>query len=770
MKKLLYTFIALLIVAIFSKPLHSIEIEHNVNLPNSSDSLKVGLVLCGGGAKGAAHIGVLKKLEEVGIRPDLIVGTSMGALVGGMYAMGYSANQLDSIVSNADWDFLLSDQTKRSDVGFAKKKNDDIFLINIPFHTIFSNTKNKEEVSIMKNLPDGFISGNNVLNLLNGLAIGYQDSIDFNKLPIPFACIATDLSTGEELVIKEGRLPLALRASMAIPGYFSPVEINGKVLVDGGVVNNFPVDVAISMGANVIIGVDVQTDLYGPEDLKSIDAVLFQLIGLLGNEKFKQNKERVNIYIKPDVSQFGTLSFDKESISTLVENGYKQADSCDSHLRVLATNLKNTRRYSDKELTNRAKDIYSSTFNVGKIEINGVDDSEKSMLINMTGLKDSSLVTGVQINRAISLLNGTQAFSNVTYQLGLPKSSDQNSEQGFSKLTFNLVKGPTNIFSLGARYDTEEAAAILLHLGINQYGFSGSKYDLTTRLSYNPYIKLGYSYMFKNFPRLDINYQFSSNDLNIYSGNSSKNNIEYLYNTLDVAFANIKYFKFFDSRIGVKWQSFKYNKFLTENETVPPIADKTSHYLSIYTQGVVDTKDDKTFPTSGSYIGAEVAYYFHASHRDFKPFLDINFSIEWIADLGDGFVLSPQVYARTVFNNKGEIPFYNYVGGLQPGRYIAHQLPFVGISYASVFSNSVSILRADLRKHMGKSHYLYAMTNYMVVADKINHIFSEEGREYIGFGLQYSYNTTVGPLSLNLNWSNYKRDKIGAYLSFGFFF
>lgn len=762
MRKFLFVLLAIVFCA------KSLDARNFVETTNASakDSIKVGLVLCGGGAKGAAHIGVLKKLEEVGIRPDLIVGTSMGALVGGMYAMGYTASQLDSIVGNADWDFLLSDGTKRSDAAFAKKKNDDIYLMNIPFTSVYSKKKDGEDASLMTALPGGFISGNNVLNLLNGLAIGYQDSINFNQLPIPFACIATDLSTGEELVLKEGRLPLALRASMAIPGYFSPVEINGRVLVDGGVVNNFPVDVAREMGANVIIGVDVQTDLYKPEELKSIDAVLFQLIGLLGNEKFKENKEHVDIYMKPDVTQFGTLSFTKDAISTLVANGYKAADSCDHTLRTLASNLKNTRHGFNRELTNRARDIYSSTFKVGKIDFTGVNDHEKKILLDISSLKDSSVITGQQINKAVSLFQGTKAFSQATYHLSLPKSKDQE----WSLLTFNLKKGPNNVFSLGARYDSEEAAAILLHLGINQYSIVGSKLDLTARLSYNPYVKVGYSYIFRNFPRLDVEYQFSHKDLNIYSGKASKNNIEYIYNSLDAAFANIRTFRFFDARIGTKLQSFKFEKFLTNNPDLPTFTKKTRRYFSVYAEGVVDTKDDKTFPNSGTYAEAEAAYYFHAFHNGFKPFLDVHLQFEWIKDLGYGFALSPKFYARTAFHNKGEMPFYNYVGGLEYGRYIAHHLPFVGITYASVFENSATIGRLDLRKKFGKNHYVYLMSNYMVVADKIHHIWGKTSKDYIGIGAQYSYSTPIGPLSLNLNWGNYKKHSIGAYLSFGFYF
>ena len=339
--------------------------------------IKVALVLCGGGAKGMAHIGVIKKLEEVGIKPDMVLGTSIGALVGGLYAMGYNSAQIDSIVSTADWDYLLSDNIKRTDLNFSKKMDDEKFILNIPLDDfrgdiirterkgqareentdsqsngkpVWNNWKfwkkgkdstvvNEEIKADSKSsfyLPGGFVSGNNVLNLLNGLAIGYQDSIDFNRLPIPYACIATDLATGEQVVLDHGVLPLAMRASMAIPGYFAPVTIDGKVLVDGGVVNNFPVDVARQKGANIVIGVDVQTDLAKAEDLKGVDAVLMQLISLMGNEKFEANKQDTDIYLHPEVQEFGVLSFNRDAVAKLLANGYNAANEKDSELRALA--------------------------------------------------------------------------------------------------------------------------------------------------------------------------------------------------------------------------------------------------------------------------------------------------------------------------------------------------------------------------------------------------------------------------------------------------
>ena len=208
---------------------------------------------------------------------------------------------------------------------------------------------------------------------------------------------------------------------------------------------------------------------------------------------------------------------------------------------------------------------------------------------------------------------------------------------------------------------------------------------------------------------------------------------------------------------------------MTDNKELTSFYNKSRQYLSVYAEGVIDTKDDKTFPTEGTYINASIAYYYHAFHSYFHRFLDALIGAEWFIDMGSGFNLSPKFYSRTAFNNKSSIAFFNFVGGVQPGRYVSHQLPFIGMSYATVFENSVSIFRTDFRKQFGKKHFVYLMVNYMREAEKLNKIFSGESNDYFGVGLQYSYNSPLGPLSLNVSWSDYKR-KLGAYLSLGYFF
>ena len=220
---------------------------------------KVGVVLGGGGAKGASHIGVLKYIEEMGIPVDYVAGTSMGSIIGGLYALGYTPDELTKLIASMNWSEYIGNKIDRSSMSLETRKRSSTTQLSIPFshESLFDKDPN---TSLINNLPSAYVNNSSLVNLFNDLCIGYQEEMDFNDLPIPFACIATDIATGEEVVMRSGSMPTAMRASMAIPGVFSPVTIGDKVLVDGGLVNNFPADVLKEMGADIIIGVEVTNE------------------------------------------------------------------------------------------------------------------------------------------------------------------------------------------------------------------------------------------------------------------------------------------------------------------------------------------------------------------------------------------------------------------------------------------------------------------------------------------------------------------------------
>ena len=342
---------------------------------------KVGLVLSGGGAKGVAHIGVLKVLEEAGIPIDCIVGTSMGSIVGGLYAIGYDACAMDTLVRCQDWPFLLSDKVYRYNLPFSEKESTEKYLLSVPI-------RKKGGIS----LPSGFISGQNIYNLFSDLTIGYHDSLDFSTLPIPFACVASNLVDGKDVILDKGYLPLCLRASMAIPGVFAPVRQGGMVLVDGGISNNFPVDVARRMGADVIIGVDVQSDLKNEKGLESVTGIIDQLVSFLGIQKYEDNKKLVDIYIKPDVTPYSAASFSRDAIDTLIARGEKVARSQWDELMALKREL-GLEESENKEKPRRNVVEMDDTVAVSRIHFVGINERDEKWLRRQERIKDHSLVT-----------------------------------------------------------------------------------------------------------------------------------------------------------------------------------------------------------------------------------------------------------------------------------------------------------------------------------------------------------------------------------------
>lgn len=288
---------------------------------------KIGLVLSGGAARGLAHIGVLKALEEQGIKIDAIAGTSMGAVVGGLYASGYKVDELERLALEIDWRQALSDAPPRKDVPFRRKQDDRDFLV-------------KQKLSFRDDgslgLPLGVIQGQNLALLLESLLAHTSDTRDFDKLAIPFRAVATDIASGEKVVFSRGHLPQVIRASMSIPAVFAPVELDGRLLVDGGMVDNIPLDVAREMGVDVAIVVDIGSPLRNRKQLATVVDVLNQSITLMtrrNSEEQLAQLHRDDILIQPPLASFGVTDFGRAQ--EMIDAGYRAAQALDLRLATL---------------------------------------------------------------------------------------------------------------------------------------------------------------------------------------------------------------------------------------------------------------------------------------------------------------------------------------------------------------------------------------------------------------------------------------------------
>jgi len=293
---------------------------------------KVGLVLSGGAARGLAHIGVLKALEEQGVKIDAIAGTSMGAVIGGLYASGYKIDELEKLALAIDWQQALSDAPPRKDIPFRRKQDDRDFLV-------------KQRLSFRDDgslgLPLGVIQGQNLALLLESLLAHASDTRDFDKLPIPFRAVATDIASGEKVVFRKGHLPQVIRASMSIPAVFAPVELDGRLLVDGGMVDNIPLDIVREMGVDMAIVVDIGTPLRNRKQLATVVDVLNQSITLMtrrNSEEQLASLHRDDILVQPSLSSFGVTDFGRAQ--DMIDAGYRAT-------RLLDPRLASLRRVND---------------------------------------------------------------------------------------------------------------------------------------------------------------------------------------------------------------------------------------------------------------------------------------------------------------------------------------------------------------------------------------------------------------------------------------
>lgn len=766
---------------------------------NGGERPTIGLVLAGGGAKGAAHIGVIKLIEEVGIPIDYVAGTSMGSIIGGMYALGYSSAEMDSIISNMDWSFYMSNKVDRREVSYEHKSMDSRYLIDIPFdipkkindRLIKGMTEeNLEDVTVIgqksfvNSLPGGYINGNNIFNMLNSLAVGYQDSIDFNNLPIPYACVSVNAMDGSQKIHRDGSLPTAMRASMAIPGVFTPVHVGNEVLVDGGMLNNFPVDVCKAMGADIIIGVNLSGGLSSDKDkISALPGLLGQLFGIITGNQVQAHAQMCNIYLNPNLKEggYGTLSFDKKSIKEIMEIGYNTAAAKRDEFVALRGELETygvdlSQKYHNKKAVNLLEEEIAVT----EVVWTGIREEDIPWMVRKSRLDISKPLKKSDIDKAVSFFYGTKAFSNITYYVR--KSNEDDS--GY-QLEFVFKLNEPNSFKLGFRFDSYETAALGFRFALNEHKLRGFKASLTTKLSYNPWIKVAASYAAGVWPNINIEYYLKENEMDINEMGSSLVNIRSSRQDVRVYLS-----QFYSKNIGVggglDFQMYRTPKFISlDNKNQVSFAPVNT--LGAYAYFDYDTRDRDLFTNRGVDLhlhGVWNFYQFGNSVIDFNQPKKLKLgqaygSIVSYIPVGKRFNIIPQLYAGVVFAKDayyyGDRPIYDYFanfigGGQMQGRHFDQELPFVGINKVEYAYNNVAILRLDIRYNVFDKFYLTAMSNYLHDADEIRNFFKAEHTDNIwGFGLQSGYDSAIGPVSLDLHWASHTK-KVGAYLNIGYYF
>ena len=599
----------------------------------SNTRKKVGVVLSGGGAKGMAHIGVLKVLEKAGIPVDIVTGTSMGSIIGGLYAIGYNANSLDSMVRVQDWSYVITDKEdlRNQSLSDWQKQNTYFFTTGI--------TLGEKDMNA-----GGIIKGKNLAELFNQLCVGFTDSLDFTRdLPIPFACAATDIITNDEVDFHSGRLPQAMRASMAIPAAFSPVRLGDKVLVDGGLKNNYPADLAREMGADIIIGVTVQGAPKTAEDMGGTMSIISQIVDVNCKNKLDENLAITDLHLTVDTKGYNAASFSLAAIDTLVRRGEEEA-----------------MRHWDEIVALKQRIGIDDTFRPVILHpIRPEVMTEKHRIIditfeNMTPQDEKFLRQKFHLNRTDSI------DAKLQQELTTSMRMDLFYQTADCRLNFNpegvrVVLSAGNRksvqFHAGFRFDSEEYAAVQLGLDIPLKTTIPMNTEITLRLGKRMMARGEITAHPRSFTRPKFTYSFYRNDIDVYVEGDRDWNIRYNQSQAELTPINFD-LRHFNLQLGVRWDYMHYRSKLG-SETSTQVTLENEHFFSYRARLKFNTEDSWNFPTRGARFNAEYAYLTDnfAKLDGQTGMSDVSANWRMSFTMGNRFTLQPMVYGRLLFGN-----------------------------------------------------------------------------------------------------------------------
>ncbi|MCC5925173.1 MAG: patatin-like phospholipase family protein [Bacteroidetes bacterium] len=446
---------------------------------------RVGLVLSGGGAKGLAHISILKILEEVNMPIDFISGTSMGSIIGGLYAIGYSASEIEQIAINENWSRLFDDRVSRWLIPIEEKRWDSRYMVTLPMD------------NFRIGLPSGVIGGQQIGKMLSRLTAHMHGIDDFDEFPIPFTAIATRLSDGSAIVIREGHLPTALRASMSIPSIFAPVEIDGVTAIDGGVARNFPVTDVLDMGADFVIGINASTST------NEIDTTANSMLSVLNQTVFfhiaattRDQARLVDFMVEPEIGDFGMMDFD--DVELIMASADEFVSRYKDRLQEIADSLNALR--NDPGIRHRFEPERIRHVNINEIHfINGAGHDQEVLLSELGLIAGNSYSIG-DIELAVDRVFSLPFFDRVTYAL------EPLGESRFN-LIVTLNESNLDVFNVGLRYDNRQKASIILSTRFRNQYRNNATLRLSLRLGEEPMGDIQYFYYLGWRPKLGVNLQ-----------------------------------------------------------------------------------------------------------------------------------------------------------------------------------------------------------------------------------------------------------------------
>jgi len=720
----------------------------------------VGLVLSGGGAHGIAHLGVIRVMEEAGLRPDYITGVSMGSIIGGMYSLGYSGDSLYKILKMMNWQLLLSNKIPENKIIFLEKNNyhNNIFSLSISSGKL--------------TLPSGLINGQQIENALSYYLWPAANISEFSKLPIPFMCIGTDIINYRKVDLTKGYLPDAIRASSAVPSIFTPIKIDTLLLVDGGLIRNFAASEAKEMGADILIGSYTGFQAYKEEDLQTVSGIVKQIAFSRSLEDFREQKKLVDILINPQTKKLSKSGFD--NVDSLVRKGYEAALPYKGYFRRLADSLNLIAGQKPLE-----KILDKQFYQFDRIDIEGNKIYSDNQVLGVLDIDPGARTDKQMLNDRIELLYGKAWFEKVKYRIvprndslilvidcdERPKGILSGSVHYDNTLGAGLILGvieknfltqrsAINVNSYIGKYFRIEASAIQFidknqksgavmnfyadNTPIPMLSLNGEKGEVISR-NYTPGLSLCRSIGLNQLMSIYINYdntslipQFvSDNDIKRITYNYLASGFDYRINSLDT-------------------------KHFPKKGLVLNVSAVTSRLLSAVFK--TDTSKIVTRITNSGNYNSERFYTLDAHLRFyFSPSSKLTFSVG-----GDALYISG-TDTLSAQNN------YYLLGGIEPVN--KRSVSFAGYHTNEIPVSVMASLAAEANIELIKDIHLQLMANVAAIDE------TGSGDSYsllAGYGMGLGYMSVIGPLKIGIMYGHSSDEeyfnKIKGYISLGFKF
>jgi NTE family protein len=704
---------------------------------------KIGLVLSGGGAKGFAHIGAIKVLVEAGVPIDYIGGTSMGGIMGGLFALGYHPDSLEKIVKEQDWESVLSDKIPRRSLSITEKEENDQYFFSLP-------VRDKKII-----LPRGLVAGQAIYNLISYYSGAGSDIHNFDNLPIPFLCVAVDIETGESVTLDHGYLPEVLRATMAIPTIFPPVLVDGRLLVDGGLVNNYPVEEVLQKGADIIIGVDVTSGAQSRDELKSIVEVLNQSMLFLRLPLQRENIEKTDIYIQPYLEEYGVSSF--TNADSIILRGERAARAALPQILSLLDSLRQQYDMSPQYVLDA---VPLDSIRISQVVIKGTNHMSSASVTKILQVDQPEKYAYREIILNIEKLYGTQNFNMIRYRF-------EPTEHQQYQLLLELNEKEGGEFRLGLHYDTDFKGSFLMNMTFRNVLTSGGKLMFDLMLGDNNHFAANYLYHRGNKPGVGV--RLDAQNFTTYSYVDKRRSGT--FNFSNVLFdiysqATVTDYTLMGAGIQMEFSGIKPNVFLIDLESSYEYNTNLFAFLRI------DDLNRGTYPTKGFRLAADVKLIPKTKdsldkHVPPTTFLAVRYN--------QAYTLHPRLSVLTsayagsqLSGGNSKLPQYNmYLGGLRERRFNGI-FPFVGLEFMQVSAENILVARMDLQYEFYRNFFLIPKYNIGFYATEMADIFAEQ-RAINGYGLSLGVKTPIGPIEVTMMSSDYHHRLLG-YFNLGYNF